>query len=300
MPSVAGRHGHCSAEASYRDRLSNVAKVAVVTGASSGIGAEIARLLATRGDLCILLARRADRLEALADELGGEAEQCDVSDRAAVESVAARVLERYPRIDVLVNNAGIPGRTRFLDGDPEVIERLIRINYLGGIWVLRAFLPGLRAAAPSDVVNIVSVSGVVAGPPSGPYSASKHAQLAFSRTVAAELRPEGIRVHTVKPGFTETEGFPQKWLPPRVQRVVITPQEVAAHVLRSLDEPRLLGAADELGDGALRELEPLRELGHGRHFAAGRRALDHHQQRVPLRREPRLPGNFLTSSQEMP
>jgi uncharacterized protein len=215
-----------------------VGRIAVVTGASSGIGAEIARLLAARGDLCVLLARRADRLEALAEELGGEAEPCDVSDRVAVETVAARVLERHPRIDLLVNNAGIPGRTSFVDGDPEVIERLIRINYLGGVWCLRAFLPGLRAAAPSDVVNIVSVSGVVAGPPSGPYSASKHAQLAFSRTAAAELRCERIRVHTVKPGFTETEGFPQKWLPPRVQRVVIGPKDVAAHVLRSLDAGR--------------------------------------------------------------
>jgi uncharacterized protein len=215
-----------------------VGRIAVVTGASSGIGAEIARLLSGRGDLCILLARRPDRLQTLAEELGCEAEPCDVSDRAAVESVAARILERHPRIDVLVNNAGIPGRTRFLDGDPEVIERLIRINYLGAIWCLRAFLPGLRAAAPSDVVNIVSVSGVVAGPPSGPYSASKHAQLAFSRTAAAELRGEGIRVHTVKPGFTRTEGFPQTWLPPRVQRIVIRPQDVAAHVLRSLEQGR--------------------------------------------------------------
>ena len=213
-------------------------RVAVVTGASSGIGVEIARLLAARGDRCVLLARRAERLQEVAEELGGEAEPCDVSDRAAVEAVAARVLERHPRIDLLVNNAGIPGRTRFLDGDPEVIERLIRINYLGNVWCLRAFLPGLRAAAPSDVVNIVSVSGVVAGPPSGPYSASKHAQLAFSRTVAAELRPEGIRVHTVKPGFTETEGFPQRWLPSHAQRVVIGPRDVAAHVLRSLDEGR--------------------------------------------------------------
>ena len=106
-------------------------RVAVVTGASSGIGVEIARLLAARGDLCVLLARGAERLEAVAEELGGEAEPCDVSDRAAVEAVAERVLERHPRIDLLVNNAGIPGRTRFLDGDPEVIERLIRINYLG-------------------------------------------------------------------------------------------------------------------------------------------------------------------------
>jgi len=215
-----------------------VGKVAVVTGASSGIGAEIARLLAARGDLCVLLARRAERLEAMAEELGGEAEPCDVSDREAVNAVAERVLERHPRIDVLVNNAGIPGRTRFFDGDPEVIERLIRINYLGAVWCLRAFLPGLRAAAPSDVVNIVSVSGVVAGPPSGPYSASKHAQLAFSRTIAAELRGEGIRVHTVKPGFAETEGFPQSWLPRPVQRVVIGPQDVAAHVLRSLEDGR--------------------------------------------------------------
>ena len=213
-------------------------RVAVVTGASSGIGAEIARLLAARGDLCVLLARRADRLEALADELGAEAEPCDVSDRGAVEAVAERILARHPKIDVLVNNAGIPGRTSFVGGDPEVIERLIRINYLGGVWCLRAFLPGLQAAAPSDVVNIVSVSGVVAGPPSGPYSASKHAQLAFSRTVAAELRGQGIRVHTVKPGFTETEGFPQSWLPKRVQRVVIGPQDVAAHVLRSLEDGR--------------------------------------------------------------
>jgi hypothetical protein len=213
-------------------------RVAVVTGASSGIGAEIARRLAGRGDLCVLLARRADRLEELAEEIGGEAEPCDVSDRATVDAVAARILERHPRIGVLVNNAGIPGRTSFLDGDPQVIERLIRINYLGGIWCLRAFLPGLRAAAPSDVVNIVSVSGVVAGPPSGPYSASKHAQLAFSRTVAAELRGERIRVHTVKPGFAETEGFPQTWLPRPVQRIVIGPEDVAAHVLRSLEDGR--------------------------------------------------------------
>src|SRR5205807_2216971 len=196
------------------------------------------RLLAARGDRCILLARRAERLEVLAEELGGETEPCDVSDRVAVEAVAERILARHPKIDVLVNNAGIPGRTSFVGGDPDQIERLIRINYLGAVWCLRAFLPGLRAAAPSNVVNIVSVSGVVAGPPSGPYSASKHAQLAFSRTVAAELLGEKIRVHTVKPGFTETEGFPQSWLPSRVQRVVIGPQDVAAHVLRSLDKGR--------------------------------------------------------------
>ena len=215
-----------------------MSRVSVVTGASSGIGSEIARLLAARGDLCVLLARRTERLEALAEEIGGEAETCDVADRLAVEAVAAHILERHTRIAVLVNNAGVSGRVRFLDGDPERIERVIRINYLGSVWCLRAFLPGLRAAAPSDVVNIVSVAGAVAGPPSGPYSASKHAQLAFSRTVAAELRDQGIRVHTVKPGFAETEGFPQSWLPAPAQRLVIGPEDVAAHVLRSLERGR--------------------------------------------------------------
>lgn len=209
--------------------------VAVVTGASSGIGAEVARGLAARGYRCVLLARRADRLEALAAELDGEAEPCDVSDRAAVDEVAARVLERHPRIAVLVNNAGIPGRSTFLQGDPERIEDTVRVNYLGAVWCLRAFLPGLRAAAPSDIVNVVSVAGVVAFPPSGPYAASKHAQLAFSRATAAELRRERIRVHTVKPGFAETEGFPQSWLPRPAQRLVLGPEDVAAHILRSLE-----------------------------------------------------------------
>jgi NAD(P)-dependent dehydrogenase (short-subunit alcohol dehydrogenase family) len=213
-------------------------RVAVVTGASSGIGAELARRLAGRGWHCVLLARRRERLEPLAGELGAEYELCDVGDRGVVEAVAARVLERHPRIHLLVNNAGVPGRTTFLDGDPEAVERVLRTNYLGSVWTLRAFLPGLEAAAPSDLVNVVSIAGVVALPASGPYAASKHAQLAFSRSVAAELLSRRIRVHTVKPGFVETEGFPQSWLPAAARRVVIEPADVAAHVLASLDHHR--------------------------------------------------------------
>src|SRR5204862_1807669 len=132
------------------------------------------------------------------------------------------------------------GRAGFLDAEPDVIENLMRTNYLGGVWCLRAFLPGLEAAVPSDVVNIVSVAGVVAFPPSGPYSASKFAQLAFSRATAAQLRPRGIRVHTVNPGFVETEGFPQRdVLAGPLGRAVIEPDEVAEHVLRALERDRL-------------------------------------------------------------
>jgi uncharacterized protein len=227
-----------------------VQRLAVVTGASAGIGAEIARALARRDWHCVLLARREERLKPLAEETGGEYELCDVTDRAAVEETARRIVERHPKVHLLVNNAGIPARASFLQGDPAQLEAVLHTNYLGGIWCLRAFLPALEAAAPSDVVNIVSVAGTVALPDSGPYAGSKHAQLAFSRATAAELRPRGIRVHTVKPGFVRTEGFPQSWLPGPAQRLVIGPERVADHVVASLEHgrgettvPRYYGAA---------------------------------------------------------
>jgi len=212
----------------------------VITGASSGIGEAIARGLAARGWQTVLLARREERLRALAGELGGEYELCDVSDRDAVDRVAASVRGRHPRIQLLVNNAGIPGRAGFVEIEPARLEEVLRVNYLGSVWCLRAFLPALEAAGRSDVVNIVSVAGTVAFPPSGPYSASKHAQLAFSRATAAELRPRGIRVHTVNPGFVETEGFPQATVlrSSLLRRAVVGPDRVARRVLRVLDRDR--------------------------------------------------------------
>ncbi|HEY7208406.1 MAG TPA: SDR family NAD(P)-dependent oxidoreductase [Gaiellaceae bacterium] len=205
-------------------------RVAVVTGGSSGIGAALAGALTARGWLCVLLARGEERLRTVADQLGCDHETCDVADRGAVDRTAKRVLARHPRLHLLVNNAGIPARTGFLNGDPERIVAVLDTNYLGSVWCLRAFLPALEA--PADVVNVVSVSGEVAR---GPYSAAKHAQLAFSRSLAGELRPRGIRVHTVKPGFVETEGFPQGRLPRPLRRLVIEPDRVAAHILASLD-----------------------------------------------------------------
>ena len=216
-------------------------QVAVITGASSGIGAALARELASGGWHCVLLARREERLRTLAEEIGGEYEVCDVSDRAAVDDVAHALRERVVAVvKLLINNAGVPGRASFLDGDPERIEQVVRTNYLGGVWCLRAFLPALEAARPSDVVNVVSVAGSVAFPPSGPYSASKHAQLAFSRATSASLRIRGVRVHTVNPGFVETEGFPQATVLRSVllRRAVVGPDHVARHVLKTIDRDR--------------------------------------------------------------
>ncbi len=186
----------------------------------------------------MLLARREERLRELADELGAEYELCDVTDRDAVAASEPACSSGTRALGLLVNNAGVPARATFLQGDPAAIENAMRTNYLGSVWCLRAFLPGLEAGAPSDVVNVVSVAGTVTLPQSGPYAASKHAQLAFSRAVAAELRARRIRVHTVKPGFVETEGFPQSWLPGLAQRLVLRPEQVAEHIAQSLERGR--------------------------------------------------------------
>ena len=202
-------------------------RVAVVTGASSGIGAALCRRFArTAGTSSGSRAATAPDAD--------EHEACDVSDRAAVEAAAARVLERHPRIDLLVNNAGIAGRDTYLTAPPERIEAVIRTNYLGSVWCLRAFLPGLGHG--SHVVNVVSVAGLVAV---GPYSASKHAQLAFSRSVAVELGRRGISVHTVNPGFVETPGFPQQnRVKYGLHRFVATPELVAARIVDAIEHDR--------------------------------------------------------------
>jgi short-subunit dehydrogenase len=218
-------------------------RVAVITGASSGIGEATTRELARRDWHCVLLARRADELERIAGEIGGEWEVCDVSDRAQVDNIAARVLERHRAIGLLVNNAGIAARGSFLDIDPERVEQVIDVNYLGGVWCLRAFEPGLRAAAAAGgahVVNLVSVAGTVAFAPAGAYAAAKHAQLAFSRSTSALLAGSGIHVHTVMPGFVETEGFPQraKLRSGLLRRFVIEPDDVARAVMRAVEKDK--------------------------------------------------------------
>src|SRR5579864_4359815 len=195
-------------------------RVAVVTGASSGIGACLCRTLRERGFVVVGLSRRP------APE-ADEYEACDVGDRLAVEAAATAVLGRHASIELLVNNAGIAGRGRFVDATPDVIESLLGIDYLGSVWCLRAFLPGLPPG--SRVVNVVSVAGLVAV---GPYSAAKHAQLAFSRSLAVELAPRGISVLTVNPGFVETPGFPQGGrFGFGLQRLVARPPLVANRIL---------------------------------------------------------------------
>ena len=183
--------------------------------------------LQSRGVLVVGLSRRPSSAD--------EHEECDVTDRAAVDGVAARVLVRHPRIDLLVNNAGVAARGNYLDVGAETIERVLSVNYLGSVWTTLAFLPGLEAGA--HVVNVVSVAGTVA---LGPYSASKHAQLAFSRSLAVELAARGVRVHTVNPGFVETEGFPQRVRFGHMlsKAIVIEPRVVVERLLDAVDHDK--------------------------------------------------------------
>jgi short-subunit dehydrogenase len=241
-------------------------RIAVVTGGSSGIGAATARALTSRGWRCIILARNAERLGRAAQELDVEGEVCDVANRDQVHEVAARIAERHPRIDLLVNNAGYSGRRGFLELDGETIEGIVRTVYLGSVWCVRAFLPLLEAARPADVVNVVSVAGTFAHGASGPYSAAKHAQLAFSRSIGAELAPYGIRVHTVNPGPVETVGFPQQRLLERRfgGHLVLQPERVAEAIVHAVERdqaevmiPRVLrvaGFVQSVAPGAIAKL----------------------------------------------
>lgn len=240
--------------------------VAVVTGGSSGIGAATARTLAARGWQCVLVARGAERLEAVATEIGAEAEVCDVSDRAQVDDLAARIGKRHTAIGLLVNNAGFTGRRGFLELGPDEVESITDTVYLGSVWCVRALLPLLEAGRPSHVVNVASVAGMFAHGSSGPYSAAKHAQLAFSRGIRAELAPRGVRVHTVNPGPVETPGFPQRHLLSRRfgSRLVLQPERIAEAIVRAVERdraevvvPRYLrvaGAVQALAPGTLARL----------------------------------------------
>ena len=177
-----------------------------------------------------------DRLQAAAAEIDGEYEVATSPTGRRWTGWLRRCVRATRKLKLLVNNAGVAGRGNFLDLAPEKIEELVRTNYLGSVWCLLAFLPALEAAAPAHLVNVVSVAGTVA---IGPYSASKHAQLGFSRSVARELRPRGVHVHTVNPGFVHTEGFPQDWLMRgRFGRVVVGPDFVADRIVRAIERDR--------------------------------------------------------------
>ena len=185
-------------------------KIALVTGASSGIGAATAELLAREGVVVAAVARRADRLHALVKGIEaaggrGAAFAADVAKQSEADAVAQRVLTRYGRIDILVNSAGIirPGGAE--TSDPAHWREMLDINLLASMYLSRAVLPAMRERRDGHIVIVSSNAGRHVGPAFVGYTASKHAVNAFAHGVRQELAPLGIRVTIVEPGATTTE-----------------------------------------------------------------------------------------------
>ena len=180
-------------------------RVAVVTGASSGIGAATARSLAAHGFRLALLARRVDRIDALAEELGNGAiaVEVDVTDREAVVAAADRVKQELGGVDVLVNNAGVMLLGPFDSERKDDYKQMLAVNLLGAITAAEVFLPLLRDGG-GDLVNLSSVAGRTARPGNGVYAATKWGINGWSESLRQELQPD-VRVIVIEPGAVDTE-----------------------------------------------------------------------------------------------
>jgi uncharacterized protein len=198
------------------DTVPAVSLVAVITGASSGIGEATARRLASEpGAELVLVARREDRLQALAESLPAPTTYvaADLTEADAPARVAGHVKSHYRgRLTLLVNNAGAAWRGTFADVGYENIRRTMELNFDAVVRLTEALLPALRASSPSAIVNIASTAGRVARAGSGAYSASKFALIGWSEALYLEERPHGVHVGLVLPGFVVTEGFPAEEL----------------------------------------------------------------------------------------
>jgi NADP-dependent 3-hydroxy acid dehydrogenase YdfG len=180
----------------------------LVTGASSGIGEATARAIAAAGGRVALLARRADQLEELAEELDGVAVPADVTDPQATRAAIERSAEQLDGLDGLVNAAGLAEPGTVVDGDPASWRRMFDVNVLGLLHATQAAVPHLRAAGRGDVVNLSSMSGRRVGSVEmAIYAASKAAVHTISEGMRRELQPDRVRVAVIAPGLVDTPIF---------------------------------------------------------------------------------------------
>ena len=189
--------------------------VALVTGASSGIGEATALALAAEGARVAVAARRRSRLDELAARIGADSEalviETDVTDEASVRAMVARAVEQFGRLDTLINNAGVMLLGPIEGAPVEEWRRMVELNVLGLLYCTHAALPHLLAAAQqdprhvADVVNVSSVAGRVARQGSGVYNATKFGVAAFSESLRQEVTRRHVRVSLVEPGATRTE-----------------------------------------------------------------------------------------------
>jgi 3-hydroxybutyrate dehydrogenase len=225
-------------------------KVAVITGASRGIGEAIADAYARQGADLVLASRTMDELEAVAAraaETGVRAVpiQVDVTHDAGVTTLAERTHQEFGRCDVLVNNAGLYAPGRFEDHSVDTFQQVMDVNFFGIVRTIHAFLPKMREQGAGAIVNVASTAGKYGSLFQSPYNSSKHAVVGLTRCLALETAKQGIRVNAICPGFVDTPmvqsalprfaeifGVPEEEiLPVLLQRVpmgrLIEPEEVA-------------------------------------------------------------------------
>ena len=185
--------------------------VALVTGASSGIGEATARALAEQGASVAVVARRKDRLDALAAEIGGLAIEADVTDREQALAAVDRAAQELGRLDIVINNAGVMLLGPIVDAPVEEWDRMIALNLQGLLYVAHAALPHLLSAAEreprrvADLVNVSSVAGRRVGVGGGIYQATKHGVGVFSEALRQEVTGRHVRSSLIEPGATESE-----------------------------------------------------------------------------------------------
>jgi short-subunit dehydrogenase len=216
---------------------------AIVTGASSGIGREIARELARQGASVVLVARRAERIAELVQKItvgGGRAEAVvgDVTNPMVQLKAVQTAQDKFRGLDILVNNAGVGAMGLFADGDPQRLRKLMDVNFFALVEMTRLALPFLKLGNRPIVVNISSILGHRGVPHNSEYSASKFAVQGFSEAIRAEFTKLGIDVLVVSPGTTETEFFDkviQKTGRPNwPDHVPVSAAEVARRTVRAI------------------------------------------------------------------
>ncbi len=185
-------------------------ELALVTGAGSGIGQAIACRIAELGAEVIIVGRTASRLDETAGrirEAGGSCETivCDLTDVAAVEQMMADIAERHGRLDIVVNNAGLALNKPFAETSVEEFDAIMATNVRAPFIILRAALPLLRASGKGEIINIGSTSAHAGYPDQSIYTASKHALLGMSKSLANEEYERGVRVHVISPGGVLTD-----------------------------------------------------------------------------------------------
>jgi NADP-dependent 3-hydroxy acid dehydrogenase YdfG len=222
---------------------------ALVTGASSGIGAATARALAAHGATVALVARRKDRLDALVAEIGGLAIETDVAEREQAQAAVERTVQELGRLDIVINNAGVMLLGPIVDAPVQEWDRMIEVNLQGLLYVAHAALPHLLRSAEreprrvADLVNVSSVAGRRVGAGGGVYQLTKHGVGAFSEALRQEVTERYVRASLVEPGATESElvthvrAEVRDQLPPAVDRILAA-EDIADAILYIVTRPR--------------------------------------------------------------